>query len=238
MDADAPVQPFGQSSGRTLALVRQRLVGQPGVLAEATPGRLSVPDDAERRPHLIQSDPSVVAALICTVVFAGSALAGEAPALIAEAAQPAVALHPPSTLAMPAVDRDEQRISTLHDRLGITPSQEGLWGQLAQVMRTNDDKIDALATERHTRTRDDGGRRPALVWRDYGGARRRNKGIRSRVRKPLQQHVDGTEGEPRQCVPPRRRQSPHAGDAEPWASTVLSVATYRSAELSRHNYRL
>ena len=89
-------------------------------------------------------------ALIYVSTFSGAAIADEAPVQMAEATPVAAAVHPASKAAMPA-DRDEQRIRKLHDSLAITASQEVLWGQLAQVMRTNDERIDELATERHRR---------------------------------------------------------------------------------------
>jgi protein CpxP len=55
----------------------------------------------------------------------------------------------PSPAAKPAPDRDEQRIAKLHDQLKITPEQEPLWSKVAQVLRANDDKMDALVKARH-----------------------------------------------------------------------------------------
>ena len=46
-------------------------------------------------------------------------------------------------------DPDEMRIKSLHDRLKIKASQEPLWNDVAQVMRSNDEKMDALSAERH-----------------------------------------------------------------------------------------
>jgi hypothetical protein len=54
-----------------------------------------------------------------------------------------------STQAKPVVDRDELRIKELHDRLQITPAQENLWTKVAQLMRRNDDRIDALTEARN-----------------------------------------------------------------------------------------
>jgi periplasmic protein CpxP/Spy len=48
-----------------------------------------------------------------------------------------------------APDKDEMRIRTLHDKLNITSAQEPLWNNVAQIMRNNDEKMDALAQERH-----------------------------------------------------------------------------------------
>jgi len=46
-------------------------------------------------------------------------------------------------------DPDEKRIKSLHDKLMVKASQEALWQDVARVMRSNDDKMDALTTERH-----------------------------------------------------------------------------------------
>jgi hypothetical protein len=82
--------------------------------------------------------------------FSVTAIADEAPAQVAAESPAPAAIHTAHTVAAP-VDGDEQRIRKLHDRLAITASQEVLWGQLAQVMRTNDERIDELAAERHRR---------------------------------------------------------------------------------------
>jgi len=56
-----------------------------------------------------------------------------------------------SSASKPNIDPDEVRIKGLHDQLKITPEQEALWGNAAQIMRSNDEKMDALATERHNK---------------------------------------------------------------------------------------
>jgi periplasmic protein CpxP/Spy len=47
-------------------------------------------------------------------------------------------------------DRVESRITTLHSKLKITPTQEDQWGKVAQVMRDNAKDIEA-----RTKTRDE-----------------------------------------------------------------------------------
>ena len=48
----------------------------------------------------------------------------------------------------PAFDPIAERIKYLHDRLRITPAQEPLWANLAQVMRDNAKAIEPLAKDR------------------------------------------------------------------------------------------
>jgi hypothetical protein len=43
----------------------------------------------------------------------------------------------------------EKRISTLHDKLKITPDEESAWATVAQTMRDNESKIDELVQARH-----------------------------------------------------------------------------------------
>jgi len=88
--------------------------------------------------------------LLLSTVLAGGALAEEGPVTLG-AAVPTMAAVDVDRPTVASNDREEQRIKRLHDRLGITPTQESLWGQLAQVMRTNDDKMDVLSAERHDR---------------------------------------------------------------------------------------
>jgi hypothetical protein len=78
------------------------------------------------------------------------AFAGELP-MIAAVAAPAPAAAEPERSAVSSNDRDDQRIRKLHERLEITGAQEALWVQVAQVMRANDDKMDALSEARHAK---------------------------------------------------------------------------------------
>jgi len=76
-----------------------------------------------------------------------SLMAVACPVLAADAANspPAAA----SSASKHSEERDEWHIKELHNRLKITPAQETLWDKVAEVMRSNDEKIDALSKERH-----------------------------------------------------------------------------------------
>lgn len=89
--------------------------------------------------------------LILSTALSGGALADEAPLTLAAAVPTAGAVELDRPLVT-ANDRDEQRLRKLHDRLGITASQESLWAEVAAVMRTNDGKMDELAEARHSRS--------------------------------------------------------------------------------------
>lgn len=65
---------------------------------------------------------------------------GDSPTQVADSASP-----------RRTADRDEWHIKELHDRLKITTAQEPLWEAVASMMRSNDEKIDALSEERHDR---------------------------------------------------------------------------------------
>jgi hypothetical protein len=47
------------------------------------------------------------------------------------------------------VDRVEQRIKTMHDKLHLTSGQEPQWNDVAQVMRANEADIHQLVINRH-----------------------------------------------------------------------------------------
>jgi hypothetical protein len=104
--------------------------------------------------------PAVAALMAVSLMLAGSALAADsdlADSLVADsavAAQPMVAATNVSaktaTTKVASGDAaDEKRITKLHDSLKITQQQEALWGTVADTMRVNDDRIDALSTKRH-----------------------------------------------------------------------------------------
>jgi hypothetical protein len=98
-----------------------------------------------------QAVASAAASLILfsATLFAGYALAAEGgvvPMPPPAAAKTANATSTPSPAVM---DRAEQRITSLHDRLKITPAQEALWSKVADTMRSNDRAVDALAKARH-----------------------------------------------------------------------------------------
>jgi len=80
---------------------------------------------------------SAAASLLCLSFPAGAA---------PEAAAPTAAQSPAEKRAE---DRDEWHIKELHEKLKITAAQEPLWEKVADVMRSNDVKIDALSKERH-----------------------------------------------------------------------------------------
>ena len=66
----------------------------------------------------------------------------------APAASNTATARPAASNATSAVDKDEQRIKSLHDRLQITQPQEAQWGRVAEVMRSNDRTMDGLAKTR------------------------------------------------------------------------------------------
>lgn len=49
-----------------------------------------------------------------------------------------------------AMARVEQRLSKLHDALGITPAEENLWTQYAQIQRTNASEMSQRLAQRRT----------------------------------------------------------------------------------------
>jgi protein CpxP len=103
---------------------------------------------------ITRSGASAVAAttLLSAMTFAGAALAdgGNAtPAPTRLSAQTAQRPSAASSVSKPIIDRDEQRITDLHDRLKIAPEQEPLWNGVARIMRSNDEEIDELTKERH-----------------------------------------------------------------------------------------
>jgi protein CpxP len=95
------------------------------------------------------------AALLPAILFAvsshsasaaESAQAAPMSAAQTQAAQPAPAPGPKVHAA--SVDRIEVRITDLHKKLNVTPDQEALWSDMAQVMRANGQKMRDSVTER------------------------------------------------------------------------------------------
>lgn len=86
--------------------------------------------------------------LFSTTLIAGYAVAAEGRADPAPTPVANVTGRATSPASQPTLDRDEQRIRGLHDRLSITPAQESLWGKVAEVMRSNDRAVDTLAKAR------------------------------------------------------------------------------------------
>ena len=76
--------------------------------------------------------------LSSTIAGTGAVIAAEGDAAPAKTAVGAKLDH-----------EEEQHINQLHDQLKITPEQEALWNNVAEIMRNNDKKIDTLVKERH-----------------------------------------------------------------------------------------
>jgi hypothetical protein len=96
------------------------------------------------------------AVLLSLATFAGAALAAEEGATSAQTTLTTQTTTVHTTTASGAGpaerqinDSDERRIKAMHDKLMIKAPQEALWKDVAQVMRSNDDKMDALTAERH-----------------------------------------------------------------------------------------
>lgn len=87
-------------------------------------------------------------ALLDVVAAASPGKANE-PGLAATANETDAPEPPPEGPArQPPFNPVDQRIKYLHDRLRITPAQEPLWENVAQVMRENADAVAPLITER------------------------------------------------------------------------------------------
>jgi protein CpxP len=71
------------------------------------------------------------------------------PVLAQTAATPAPAV---SDATSAKAETLEQRISTLHDKLMITPGEEAAWASVAQVMRDNSAAIEKLVTAKKAKT--------------------------------------------------------------------------------------
>jgi hypothetical protein len=113
---------------------------------------------------------AVAAALLATLALASpvpaatsdvAAPAGTRPARVL-AAQPPAAPAPTVTSPAPAParaakasrpDRVEARITMLHAKLAITPAQEPAWQNLTQVMRDNEQTMEALTKARADKTK-------------------------------------------------------------------------------------
>lgn len=76
----------------------------------------------------------------------GSATSTMAPQSTAPAAHPATKA---TAKAASVTDRAEQHIADLHKKLKITQDQEPKWSEVAQTMRDNAQKMDALIQQRH-----------------------------------------------------------------------------------------
>ena len=100
------------------------------------------------RTHVVATGVAA-AALLAAVTLASAAFAAEDVAAPAWSTGNHVAANTAAPESAAAINRDEQRIKDLHDRLQVTPAQEALWSKVADVMRSNDKTMDGLATSRH-----------------------------------------------------------------------------------------
>jgi periplasmic protein CpxP/Spy len=105
-------------------------------------------NNRERTPEMTTSNYRAgriiaSAAFLPAIFLAVSTHAGSATEYLAQAAPSAA-----PKVASASVDRIEQRIASLHKKFGITPDQEALWDNMAQVMRANGQKMRDLVVER------------------------------------------------------------------------------------------
>jgi len=52
------------------------------------------------------------------------------------------------SVSLRPADPEQWHMQSLHDRLGITPTQEHLWAAVAELVRRNDEAIDTISRER------------------------------------------------------------------------------------------
>ena len=95
-----------------------------------------------------------IALLLGATMLAGPLSAARADSARAPAFQLAQASAPQSEAAAESAatpqDTVEQRITSLHAELGITPDQDAKWNDVAQAMRENAAAMEKLAAERTT----------------------------------------------------------------------------------------
>ena len=65
-----------------------------------------------------------------------------------QAPPPSAAATTPAKMDKESAERVEAQIKHLHEKLQITSAQEGMWSNVAQVMRDNADKLTSLASAR------------------------------------------------------------------------------------------
>ncbi len=87
--------------------------------------------------------PSRIGSALTAAAMLGAVLFVLPSAALAQAAPPLAAAK-----AIPAPDRLEARIKSLHKQLGITAAQEPQWQAVADVMRGNGKAIGALIEQR------------------------------------------------------------------------------------------
>ena len=97
--------------------------------------------------YIVATSAASLALLVALTLAGGTALAADAATPAAPASHAGTA-QPTGSGPSAAVDQDEQRIKKLHDRLQITQPQEAPWSKVADVMRSNDKTMDALAQTR------------------------------------------------------------------------------------------
>jgi periplasmic protein CpxP/Spy len=116
--------------------------------------RFGVPDPKQRQANMnpgifTRSFATLAAAAVLggglvvqgPVAFAQSSPGGAPPSSsTASAASPSMAPHSDAAV--------EARIKRLHAQLKITPDQEDQWNAMAQIMRSNADKLSGLAQQR------------------------------------------------------------------------------------------
>ncbi len=90
------------------------------------------------------------AAILPAIFFAVSSQPSSAAESSAQTMPPSTASAAPKMHAA-SVDRIEERITALHQQLRVTPDQEALWSDLAQVMRANGQKLRDEVAERSTK---------------------------------------------------------------------------------------
>jgi protein CpxP len=96
---------------------------------------------------------AAIAALISGFTFAGPLNAAtdtsEPPQNTMEQKSPTAAMNSHGHSSQAMAQSVENRIKTLHDKLGVTSEQEAKWGDVAQVMRDNEAVINKLLQARH-----------------------------------------------------------------------------------------
>lgn len=115
--------------------------------------------DCFRMPSQALSSPSSITRIALLAAFAGTlACAGPvraAPADVSSPSQNAIGHDQKTDRGPKAMAKHlEERIDTLHEKLGITSAQEAKWGDVAQTMRDNEATIAALIEARHKNPKD------------------------------------------------------------------------------------
>ncbi|HLG89213.1 MAG TPA: Spy/CpxP family protein refolding chaperone [Alphaproteobacteria bacterium] len=85
---------------------------------------------------------------LAAMALGGILLAGAPATAAQEAGQKAASANPSDKSASKPVDRAEQRIKELHEKLHITQAQEPQWNSFVQVMRDNAEHMSSLIAQR------------------------------------------------------------------------------------------